>query len=71
MLNILCDKKFYSKILQHIGEILALFSEQKPQKLAAPQDTFTPVVIALIAICVLMFLGTIILVVYIHNTTKR
>lgn len=67
----LCDENIYSTILQHIGEILALFSEHESQKLADPQDSFTPAVIALIVICVLMFLGTIVLIIYIHNTTKR
>uniref|UniRef100_K1Q8F0 Protocadherin alpha-11 n=1 Tax=Magallana gigas TaxID=29159 RepID=K1Q8F0_MAGGI len=69
--SVVSGEDLQNSILQHIGEILALFSEHEPLKLEAPQDTFTPAVIALIVICVLMFLGTIVLIVYIHNTTKR
>lgn len=69
--SVVSGEDLQNTILQHIGEILALFSEHESQKLADPQDSFTPAVIALIVICVLMFLGTIVLIIYIHNTTKR
>ncbi|XP_065927708.1 protocadherin gamma-B4 [Magallana gigas] len=60
-----------SIILQHMSDILALFSNPNSYKLEASQETFTPTVIALIVISVLMFIGIIVLIGYIHSTTKK
>lgn len=63
--------QFDSIILQHMSDILALFSNPNSYKLEASQETFTPTVIALIVISVLMFIGIIVLIGYIHSTTKK
>ncbi|XP_062620119.1 protein dachsous-like [Saccostrea cucullata] len=59
-------------VLQHMGEILSLFSHgETAAKQVSSEDKFPPAVIALIAICGVMFIGTIILIGVIYQTTRR
>ncbi|XP_061196044.1 cadherin-87A-like [Saccostrea echinata] len=58
-------------VLEHMSAILAIFSVEVPEKLVSTEESFPAAVIALIAICGVMFIGTIILIGVIYTTTRR
>nr|XP_022293519.1 protocadherin gamma-B7-like isoform X2 [Crassostrea virginica] len=59
-------------VLQHMSEVLALFNDPHDvQKAVSSEETFTPTVISLIVICCFLIVGTIILIIYIQQTTKK
>jgi hypothetical protein len=58
-------------VLERMSDILALFSNGDPARQASTDDSFPPEVIALIAVCGVMFVSIIILIGFICKKTRR